>query len=57
LLIAEYGVPSSWGIAHYTSSGMNHGGFDELQQGEIDLRLLRNYFFQSTGRWNSVCVD
>jgi hypothetical protein len=42
LLIAEYGVPSSWGIAHYTSSGMNHGGFDEQQQGEADLRLLRN---------------
>lgn len=40
LLIAEFGVPSSWGIAHYTSSGMNHGGFDELEQGETDLRLL-----------------
>lgn len=40
LIIAEYGVPSSWGVAHYTSSGMNHGGFDELGQGETDIRLL-----------------
>jgi len=42
LIIAEYGVPSSWGVAHYTSSGMNHGGFDELSQGETNLRLLNN---------------
>jgi len=40
LIIAEYGVPSSWGVAHYASSGMNHGGFDELRQGETNLRLL-----------------
>ena len=42
LLIAEYGIPSSWGVAHYTSSGMNHGGFDEQSQGETNLRLLSN---------------
>jgi len=42
LIIAEYGVPSSWGAAHYTSSGMNHGGFDELSQGEINIRLLNS---------------
>ena len=42
LIIAEYGVPSSWGVAHYTSSGMNHGGFDELGQGETNLRLLNS---------------
>jgi hypothetical protein len=41
LIIAEYGVPSSWGIAHYASSGMNHGGFDEKNQGETDIRLLK----------------
>jgi hypothetical protein len=40
LIIAEYGVPSSWGIAHYATSGMNHGGFDELLQGETNLRML-----------------
>jgi hypothetical protein len=41
LIIAEFGVPSSWGVAHYTSSGMNHGGFDELSQGETNMRLLK----------------
>lgn len=40
VIIAEYGVPSSWGVAHYTSSGMNHGGFDETEQGNADIRLL-----------------
>jgi hypothetical protein len=42
LIIAEYGIPSSWGIAHYAQSGMNHGGFDEKQQGLYDIRLLHN---------------
>lgn len=42
LLIAEFGVPSSWGVAHYSQSGMNHGGFDELNQGKIDMRLMNN---------------
>ncbi len=41
LIIAEYGVPSSWVTAHYTSSGMNHGGFDEYNQGQTNLRLLQ----------------
>lgn len=40
LIIAEYGVPSSWGIAHYSSSGMNHGGYDEKAQGETNIRML-----------------
>lgn len=42
LIIAETGVPSSWGVAHYTSSGMNHGGFDQQKQGETILRLFHN---------------
>ena len=41
LIIAEFGVPSSWGIAHYATSGMNHGGFDEYGQAETNIRLLR----------------
>ncbi|MPL92728.1 hypothetical protein SDC9_38841 [bioreactor metagenome] len=41
LIIAECGVPSSWGIAHYSSSGMNHGGFDETGQGETNIRILK----------------
>lgn len=42
LIIGEYGVPSSWAIAHYTSSGMNHGGFDEYNQGLTNIRLLES---------------
>jgi len=42
LIIAEYGVPSSWVSAHFAQSGMHHGGFDERQQGENNMRILRN---------------
>lgn len=42
LIIAEFGVPSSWGIAHYAQSGMNHGGFSEKEQGELDIRMFQN---------------
>jgi hypothetical protein len=41
VIIAEYGVPSSWGIAHYATSGINHGGFDEQRQGEANIRMLK----------------
>jgi len=40
LIIAEFGVPSSWGVAKYASSGMNHGGHEEDQQGRTILRML-----------------
>ncbi len=49
LVIAEVGVPSSWGNAHYAHSGMNHGGQDEVQQGEDDARLFRNTYDAGTG--------
>lgn len=44
LLIAEYGVPSSWGNAHFAFSGMHHGGFSEKEQGETDVRMLDNIY-------------
>ena len=44
LLIAEYGVPSSWGNAHYSHSGMSHGGLTETQQGLDDVRMLHNIY-------------
>lgn len=47
LLIAEFGVPSSWGVAHYSQSGMNHGGFDELNQGKVDVRLFKTILADS----------
>lgn len=49
LIIAEYGVPSSWAVAHYASSGMNHGGFSEYEQGNTDIRMLQNMFDLNIG--------
>lgn len=49
LIIAEFGVPSSWGVAHYASSGMNHGGFDERAQGDVNMRLLQTLQKAKTG--------
>jgi len=49
LIIAEYGVPSSWAIAHYATSGMNHGGFDEYNQGLTNIRLLNTIRDAGTG--------
>ena len=40
VLIAEFGVPSSRGIAHMQPQGWNHGGHSEREQGEIDARLM-----------------
>lgn len=42
LLIAEYGAPSSWGNAHFSFSGIDHGGHSEREQGENNVRLLKN---------------
>lgn len=42
LIIGEYGVPSSWVVARFAQSGMHHGGFDERQQGENNMRMLHN---------------
>jgi len=41
LLIAEYGVPSSRGLAHLQPEGMHHGGHDERAMAAIDVRLTR----------------
>ena len=41
LLIAEYGVPSSRGVAHLQPQGWNHGGHDERDMAAIDARLTR----------------
>lgn len=42
LLIAEFGIPSSWGVAHYSNDGVNYGGFDESQQGEANSNLFKS---------------
>jgi hypothetical protein len=40
LLIAEFGVPTSWGNAHFGADGMDHGGQDEREQGHDAARML-----------------
>lgn len=42
LVIAEFGVPSSWGSAHESFSGMPHGGLSEEQQGSDNIRIMKN---------------
>jgi hypothetical protein len=49
LIVAEVGVPSSWGNAHYATSGMSHGGQDEVKQGNDDVRLYHNAYDAKTG--------
>lgn len=41
LLLSEYGVPSSRGMAHLQPQGWNHGGHDEVAMAAIDARLTR----------------
>lgn len=40
-VIAEYGVPSSRGSAHFHPQGWSHGGHDEHTMAAIDARLTR----------------
>ena len=47
LLIGEFGVPTSRGIAHLQPQGINHGGMSEEEQGKHDVRLLED--IQGTG--------
>ncbi len=42
LLVAEYGLSTSIGIAHFNPYGWNHGGLEEAQQGEAMVRLTQN---------------
>jgi len=39
LLIAEYGVPASIGIAHVQPRGWHHGGHTEARMAELDARM------------------
>ncbi len=42
LVIGEYGVPSSWGNAHFSPSGMHHGGLNEVDQARYNARMSQN---------------
>ena len=41
LLISEFGVPSSRGMAHLQPQGWNHGGLSEAEQAEITVRMAK----------------
>ncbi|MFC1563282.1 T9SS type A sorting domain-containing protein [candidate division KSB1 bacterium] len=49
LIIAEFGVPSSWGNAHFAHSGMHHGGIDEKLQGDYNVRMMQNIYDTGCG--------
>ena len=42
VLVAEYGIPSSWGRGHPSYSGMHHGGHSEDEQGQALARMTRD---------------
>lgn len=41
IMVTEFGVPASVGVAHLGNLGRNQGGHSEKQQGEIDVELLQ----------------
>ena len=45
LVIAEFGLPSSWGSGHLSPSGMHHGGISEEEQGIYNIRMFDNIEF------------
>jgi tetratricopeptide (TPR) repeat protein len=42
LLIADYGIPTSLGIGHFSPAGFDEGGKNETQQGQLLARLTRS---------------
>jgi len=46
VLVAEFGISTSRGVAHVHPQGWNHGGLTETEQGELVSRMLRNIHSQ-----------
>ncbi|HWL40142.1 MAG TPA: tetratricopeptide repeat protein [Gemmatimonadaceae bacterium] len=44
VVISEYGVPSSRGVAHFQPQGWHHGGLTEQQQALANSRLTRDIY-------------
>lgn len=41
VVVIEFGISTSRGIAHWHKGGRHHGGHDETEQGELLARMLR----------------
>ncbi len=57
LVVAEVGVPSSWGQRTLRAERMDHGGEDEVQQGNDDVRLFHNAVRRGDRRRDPLRVD
>lgn len=44
ILVAEFGIPTSRGMAHENVMGMNQGRVDEIEQGNMLMRLFRSIY-------------
>ena len=44
VLVAEFGLPSSWGNAHYSSNNMHHGGHTEAMQAAYTQRMVGDIY-------------
>ncbi|MFE5323591.1 hypothetical protein ACFQ88_33400 [Paenibacillus sp. NPDC056579] len=44
VMITEFGVPSSLGVAHLGTMDRNQGGHDEQSQGQINVSLLKDIY-------------
>ena len=41
-LVAEFGIATSLNTAHINPDGLNHGGLNETEQGEMIVRMMRS---------------
>jgi len=41
-LVAEFGIATSLNTAHFNPDGLHHGSLDEIEQGEMIVRMMRS---------------
>ena len=41
-LVAEFGISTSLNTSHLSPDGLHHGGLDEIDQGEMTVRMMRS---------------